>query len=45
MTFTVRVAANGWCVELFRGRTERVEHVFVDRGELLRFIETLLDDR
>jgi hypothetical protein len=43
MTFTVNVVANGWSVEIWRGRVDRTVHVFTDRDALMAFLTSLLE--
>jgi hypothetical protein len=44
MTFTVKLVANGWVVELWRDRVKREEHVFLTRGELLAFLADIVEE-
>ncbi len=43
MTFTVKCVEGGWWVEVWHKRTERVEHVFVDREALMEFLGRLVE--
>lgn len=42
LAINIRTVANGWLVEIWRGRNPKEEHVFVDNDEAVRFVEQLM---
>lgn len=42
LAINIRNCANGWLVEIWRGRNPKEEHVFVDMDTALAFVEQVM---
>lgn len=41
LAINIRTCANGWLVEIWRGRNPKEEHVFTETDAMLQFVEQL----